>query len=260
METNNKLAVFSNPDFGEVRTLEINGEPWFVGKDIAEALGYERGTKSIVDRVDDEDRKMIDGNTQSRFGIELGQRGGWIINESGLYSLILSSKLPNAKQFKRWVTSEVLPSIRKTGVYSVVQTVSDRQLDVEMEKAKATVEDAKARQEDAKIRKAELLMKMSELNISPQASQALVSCASEVLTGIKCIPLPEVDKTYSATEAGEIIGVSAAKIGRVANANGIKTEDFGIFVLDKAKGSNKQVTTFRYNEKGLAKLRELFSE
>ena len=250
---NNKLAVFSNPDFGEVRTLEIDGEPWFVGKDIAEALGYERGTKSIVDRVDDEDRKMIDGNTQSYFGIELGQRGGWIINESGLYSLILSSKLPNAKQFKKWVTSEVLPSIRKTGVYNVVQTVSDKQLDVEMAKANAMLE-------DAKIRKAELLMKMSELNISPQASQALVSCASEVLTGIKCIPLPEIDKTYSATEAGEIIGVSAAKIGRVANANGIKTEDFGIFVLDKAKGSNKQVTTFRYNEKGLAKLRELFGE
>ena len=261
---NNKLAVFSNPDFGEVRTLEINGEPWFVGKDIATALGYSNIHKAVQEHVDGEDRKNLDFASFSHFGKSLWAENDYsnktVINESGLYSLIMSSRLEKAKEFKRWVTSEVLPSIRKTGAYSVVQTVSDRQLDVEMEKAKATVEDAKARQEDAKIRKAELLMKMSELNISPQASQALVSCASEVLTGIKCIPLPEVDKTYSATEAGEIIGVSAAKIGRVANANGIKTEDFGIFVLDKAKGSNKQVTTFRYNEKGLAKLRELFGE
>lgn len=247
-ENNNKLAVFSNPDFGEVRTLEINGEPWFVGNDITNALGYQNGRRDINRHVDEDD--VLKWYITDSLGRE---QETTIINESGLYSLIMSSKLPNAKQFKKWVTSEVLPSIRKTGAYSVVQTVSDKQLDVEMTKANAMLE-------DAKIRKAELLMKMSELNISPQASQALVSCASEVLTGIKCIPLPEVDKTYSATEAGEIIGVSAAKIGRVANAKGIKTEDFGIFVLDKAKGSNKQVTTFRYNEKGLAKLRELFGE
>ncbi len=86
---------------------------------MAEILGYERGTKTVVDHVDEEDRKMIDNKTQSYFGIELGQRGGWLINESGLYSLILSSKLPTAKQFKRWVTSEVLPAIRRTGGYGV---------------------------------------------------------------------------------------------------------------------------------------------
>ena len=95
----------------------IDGDPWFVGKDVAEVLGYERPTKAIVDRVDVEDRNMIDGKTQSQIGIELGQRGGWIINESGLYSLILSSKLDTAKDFKHWVTKEVLPSIRKTGAY-----------------------------------------------------------------------------------------------------------------------------------------------
>lgn len=252
METNNKLAVFSNPDFGEVRTLEINGEPWFVGKDVATALGYANPSKALIDHVDEEDK--LNNETLS----SLGQRGGWLINESGLYSLIMNSKLEKAKEFKRWVTSEVLPSIRKTGAYDIRK--DSRELDIEEKKADAMIADANARIEATRIEKAKLLMEMSNLNISPQASQALVSCASEVLTGIKCIPLPEVDKTYSATEAGEIIGVSAAKIGRVANANGIKTEDFGIFVLDKAKGSNKQVTTFRYNERGLAKLRELFSE
>lgn len=113
------LQVFTHEDFGSVRALERGGEPWFVGKDVAAILGYERETKAVVDHVDAEDRLMLDGKTQSQFGIELGQRGGWIINESGLYSLILSGKLPAAKKFKRWVTSEVLPAIRKHGVYTI---------------------------------------------------------------------------------------------------------------------------------------------
>lgn len=112
-----ELQIFENKEFGTVRTVQINDEPYFVGKDVAEILGYERGTKAVVDHVDEDDRQMIDGETQSYFGIELGQRGGWLINESGLYSLILSSKLPEAKKFKRWVTNEILPSIRKTGGY-----------------------------------------------------------------------------------------------------------------------------------------------
>lgn len=113
----NELQIFNNPEFGSVRGVELNGEPWIVGKDVAAALGYERPTKAISDHVDEDDRMMMDGKTQSQFGIELGQRGGWLINESGLYNLVLSSKLPGAKKFKRWVTSEVLPSIRKHGGY-----------------------------------------------------------------------------------------------------------------------------------------------
>lgn len=101
--------------------MNVDGAPWFVGKDVAAALGYERESKAVVDHVDEDDRKMIDGKTQSRFGIELGQRGGWLINESGLYGLVLSSKLPTAKKFKHWVTSEVLPTIRKTGGYHIPQ-------------------------------------------------------------------------------------------------------------------------------------------
>ena len=105
--------------FGKIRVVVIDGVPWFVGKDIAECLGYERDSKAVVDHVDEEDRRMGDGKTQSQFGIELGQRGGWLVNESGMYSLALFSKLATAKPFKRWVTSEVLPSIRKTGSYTV---------------------------------------------------------------------------------------------------------------------------------------------
>lgn len=109
----NNLQIFKNDSFGEVRTLIINNEPWFVGKDVASILGYADTNKAITMHVDEED-KLNDKTASS-----LGQRGGWLINESGLYSLILSSKLPKAKEFKRWVTSEVLPSIRKNGGYTV---------------------------------------------------------------------------------------------------------------------------------------------
>ena len=107
----NELQVFNNDEFGSIRTVTIENEPWFVGKDVAEVLGYTNPSKALADHVDTEDK--LNNETL----LSLGQRGGWLINESGLYALILSSKLPSAKKFKRWVTSEVLPSIRKTGSY-----------------------------------------------------------------------------------------------------------------------------------------------
>lgn len=108
----NEVQLF-NFENHEVRSLLINSEPWFVGKDVAEVLGYANASKALKDHVEDEDKLNNDSLSS------LGQRGGWLINESGLYSLILSSKLPSAKKFKRWVTSEVLPALRKTGQYQV---------------------------------------------------------------------------------------------------------------------------------------------
>lgn len=108
----NEIRIFKSEEFGEIRTVEIGGEPWFVGKDVAETLGYERPTKAVSDHVDGEDRDEVP--IQDPIG---RMQNTAIINESGLYSLILSSKLPSAKAFKRWVTSEVLPSIRKHGGY-----------------------------------------------------------------------------------------------------------------------------------------------
>lgn len=108
-----EIQTFNNEEFGTVRTVEINNEPWFVGKDVAEILRYADPNKAIAMHVDEED-KLNDKTASS-----LGQRGGWLINESGLYSLILRSQLESAKRFKRWVTSEVLPQIRKTGGYNM---------------------------------------------------------------------------------------------------------------------------------------------
>lgn len=120
----NELKIFSNPDFGEVRTLSIDGEPWFVGKDVADILGYTNPRDALAKHVDDEDKNTVaicDGTP--------GNPNTTVINESGLYSLVLSSKLPTVKKFKRWVTSEVLPAIRKHGGYVAGQEhMSDEEL------------------------------------------------------------------------------------------------------------------------------------
>lgn len=105
------LQIFNSPEFGEIRTIEKNGEPWFVGKDVAEVLGYSNTADAVQKHVDDDDKLT------SQIAIAGQNRNIIIINESGLYSLVLSSKLPGAKQFKRWITSEVIPSIRKHGAY-----------------------------------------------------------------------------------------------------------------------------------------------
>lgn len=111
----NDLQIFENPEFGQVRTVEINGTPWLVGKDVAIALGYKNPQRAIRDHVDTEDQGVTKTVTPS------GEQEMLIINESGLYSLILSSKMPKAKAFKHWVTSEVLPAIHKTGAYESFQ-------------------------------------------------------------------------------------------------------------------------------------------
>lgn len=109
----NELQIFDNPEFGRIRGLMLDGDPWFVGKDVAGALGYSNPRKALGDHVDDADKGVTKRDTLG------GMQNITIINESGLYSLILSSKLPTAKRFKRWVTSEVLPAIRKTGRYEM---------------------------------------------------------------------------------------------------------------------------------------------
>ena len=115
----NEVKLFENEEFGQVRTIIIDNEPYFVGKDVADILGYADPNKALAMHVDEEDK------LNDKTALSLGQRGGWFINESGLYSLILSSKMPNAKKFKRWVTSEVLPSIRKHGIYATDNVIDN---------------------------------------------------------------------------------------------------------------------------------------
>ncbi len=115
----NELQIFKNEKFGEMRSLNINNEPWFVGKDVASILGYKNYRDALNRHIDEEDKGVAECDTPG------GKQNLTVINESGLYSLILSSKLPTAKKFKRWVTSEVLPSIRKTGGYKLPDNPMD---------------------------------------------------------------------------------------------------------------------------------------
>ena len=206
----NELKVFNNPEFGKVRTVEINGEPWLVGKDVAAALGYQNPQRAIRDHVDEEDKGVTEMVTPG------GKQSVPIINESGLYSLVLSSKLPGAKKFRRWVTSEVLPSIRKTGHYTA-KPMTDYQM------------------ESIRVRKAQLLERLAK-EYDGTYRQVLQAHATKELTGEYLLPLPYIgEKTYSAQEIGKKLGISANKVGMLANRNHLKTKQYGAWVNDVAK-------------------------
>ena len=233
-----EIQVFHNDQFGQVRMLLKDNEPWFVGKDVAEILGYTNPSKALADHVEEDDKL----NNESLSS--LGQRGGWLINESGLYSLILSSKLPAAKAFKHWVTSEVLPSIRKHGVY-------------ELDKAKqARIE---TMERNSRAREASLWLKIAKTVKSDTYQQICASYASKTLAGREVIPLPKsTQRHYTATEIGAMFSVSARRVGMVANENNMKTEEYGEWFHDKSPFSAREVDTFRYNDNAVDRFKELF--
>lgn len=236
----NQIKVFENVDFGKVRIIEVNGEPWFVGKDVATILGYKETAKAIRTHVDEEDKGVSVLDTPG------GKQEVVIINESGLYSLILSSKLPSAKDFKHWVTAEVIPSIRKTGKYSA---------------RKEPNESTQARLINAKVRFARELQRLANIEtLSPTYKQILIAQAAEALTGVPMELPKSTGKMYSAGEVGKMVGVSANKIGKLANAHGMKTDEFGAWYHDKSPYSSHEVDTFRYNDKAVEKFREIIEE
>lgn len=250
----NELQVFTYQS-SEVRTVTKGGEPWFVLKDVCAVLGVV-DHKSVVRRLDDDEK----GVAQI---LPLGGKGGaqetTIINESGLYSVILRSDKPEAKPFRKWVTSQVLPSIRKTGAYS-----TNALPDSTREKlAEARMNNSIARRKSSEAKKAEIWLKLAQVNPVPTYQQICAHYASAELTGGEAVlPLPAVtEKTYSAAEVGTMLGgISANMIGRVANQNGLKSPEYGMEVWDKAKSSAKQVPTWRYNDKAVERLKEILGE
>ena len=168
-----EIQVFSNAELGEVRTTVIDGEVMFVGKDVAEILGYQNGSKALADHVDEEDKLNNDSLSS------LGQRGGWLINESGLYSLILSSKMPNAKKFKRWVTAEVLPAIRKHGVYAVDEVLQKPDVLIQ-----ALTELKKEREEKEKLKETVAVQNQQITEMTPKAGyyDVVLNCKDVIST------------------------------------------------------------------------------
>lgn len=234
----NELQIFNNEQFGEIRIVIKNREPWFVGKDVADILGYGNSRQALKTNVDKEDRGVHSVDTPS------GKQNMVVINESGLYALIFGSKLEKAKMFKHWVTSEVLPTLRKTGEYKV----KDKPL-------------TSLQKERESRLKAQLLYNLSkEVNI-PEYKQVLQSYCTKELTGKHLLPLPEVEKpTYSAKEAGARLGISGNMFGRYANKYGLKTAEFGKLFYDKSPYSAKEVETFRYFESAIEAVRKILEQ
>lgn len=232
----NNIVAFKYEE-QQVRTIEKNGEPWFVGKDVAAILGYSDTADAVKKHVDPEDKGVGEMPTPG------GKQRIVLINESGLYSLILSSKLPTAKEFKHWVTSEVLPSIRKTGEYKITPAQQNR-LDI-MER-------------NSRAREASLWLRISAQVKSDTYRQVCASYASTVLAGREVIPLPQTTQHhYSATEIGKMFGVSKQAIGNLANQYGMKTDEYGSWYHDKSPYSAKEVDVFKYNDHAVQRFRDL---
>lgn len=203
-----ELQTFNNPDFGEIRTLTIDDQPWFVGKDVASALGYRNPQDAIRTHVDDDDRTVSESLT-------VNGTKPTIINESGLYSLILSSKLPAAKKFKRWVTAEVLPAIRQTGRYNIVAAPATTR-----QRVLTTDDYLKAAQIVAACRNERLPYVMHYLEQGGFEAPHFADAESGISDSVRAIRLITVAKLiYGLNNAqiGRIVGLDRVQISRYAN-------------------------------------------
>ncbi len=206
----NELKIFKNEDFGQIRTTILNNETWFIGKDVAEILGYANGSRDINRHVDDED-KIFQIIPQYQNGT-LVKTKTILINESGLYSLILSSKMPKAKEFKRWVTSEVLPSIRKHGLYAKQELLDNPDLFIQ-----ALTELKKEREEKAKLIIDNQIKNQQIAELKPKASyyDLILQCKD-------LISVTEISKDY---------GMSAKKFNSVLHDIGVQFRQSKVWFL-----------------------------
>ena len=242
----NEVQIFENAEFGKVRTIVKDGKPYFIGKDVADILGYAKPENAIATHVDEEDKTstLIQG-TGSNY-----KSKAIIINESGVYALIFGSKLPKAKQFKRWVTSEVLPSIRKTGSYGTIPK----------ERSAFKEQELKARMLNARVRESNQYLKIAAQIDIPEYRYILQAKSAEALNGgVPVLPMQEAErKTYSATEIGAMFGVSANRIGKLANAHKLKTPEYGKLFYSKSEHSVKEVETWRYYDSVIPVFEKIF--
>ena len=235
-----ELQSFNNPEFGEVRTVNIGGEPWLVGKDVSVALGYANPQRAIRDHVDDEDKGVTKMVTPG------GTQKVPIINESGLYSLVLSSKLPSAKRFKRWVTSEVLPAIRKHGDYQVPQKAMTEPDKTKVMRAEAMLRNSISKQ-------AKMMLEIAKASHIQAYREVMMAKAGNILAGEDILPMPQSGRErHSLGWFCEQIGKPktwANQLGKILKIKGITKcpGENGEFVEDHAKGNHqKQVQNFEW--------------
>lgn len=225
------------------------GDVWFIAKEIAEILEYSDAHK-MCSRLDDDEKS----NRQIRgLGPATGGKGILLINESGLYSAILSSTKPEAKPFKKWVTSEVLPSIRKTGRYEAQQPVPQKQQsDLAPLRQQRAISLAIDNGDKIRAR----LPKLGDV-----AMQSIYAGLVNTAAGSNILPLAVLEEKHkSATEIGNILGVNRNVIGRIANQNNMKTAEYGHWELGEAEFNSSQRETFVYNAKALERFSEILSQ
>lgn len=226
----NKLQIYKSEQFGTIRMdVDENGKPLFCASDITKALGYANSSKAIAMHCKEK------GITKRYTLTNGGKQALTYIDEGNMYRLITHSKLPDAEAFETWVFDEVLPEIRRTGGYNSQQSdeFKAKRLEIMMINAKARL----MKEQNKRI---ELMIKNPEY------------------TPTEDLP-PVVPKTYTATEVATMLGVSANRIGRLSNANGLKDKVYGEWYKEPL-ANGKEVESFRYNENGVNKLRELLKD
>lgn len=226
----NKLQIYKSEQFGTIRMdVDENGKPLFCASDITKALGYANSSKAIAMHCKEK------GITKRYTLTNGGKQALTYIDEGNMYRLITHSKLPDAEAFETWVFDEVLPEIRRTGGYNSQQSdeFKAKRLEIMMINAKARL----MKEQNKRI---ELMIKNPEY------------------TTTEDLP-PVVPKTYTATEVATMLGVSANRIGRLSNANGLKDKAYGEWYKEPLS-NGKEVESFRYNENGVNKLRELLKD
>lgn len=228
----NELQIFNHAEFGSVRTVTVDDIPYFVGRDVAVALGYSNASKAVATHVDEEDKVfvMLDIADAQNGNVPVGQSKTAVINESGLYSLILSSKLPNAKRFKHWVTSEVLPSIRKHGVYAIDEVLENPDMLIEaLTKLKAERERAKALEQTVAVQ----YQQITEMKPKASYYDVVLNCKDLVAISV-------IAKDY---------GWSANRLNQYLHSKGIQYKQGNIWLLyqDYAELGYTSTKTHSYN-------------
>jgi len=243
----NNLQVFNNAEFGQVRTIVDEDKILFCASDVAKALGY----RNYNDAVNKHCRAIVKCDTPISGKIQAIN----FIPEGDIYRLIIRSKLPTAEKFESWVFDEVLPSIRKTGSYAIENNNNE---DLKLRRLNIMEENARARRLKAENDRAKLWLELSEKTNRERVKQISEAYTANTLAGQRVLELPKVEKmTYSAEDIGKIFGVSASKIGRIANKHHLKTKEYGDYFMDKARYANKEVQTFRYYENAIEVFRSL---
>ena len=233
----NNLQIFENDNFGQLRTIDDDGKIMFFATDVAKMLGYAKPQDAVSRHCRYSVKRGVP-HPQGKGTLEVN-----VIPEGDLYRLITHSKLPAAEKFESWVFDEVLPTIRKTGSYKTPKQSSDRE---------------KAMLKNAQARSAKLWLEIAKNTGIQTYKDVCNAYAAKELAGEDVLPLPKVqEKTYSATDIGEMLGVSKAKIGALANKNNMKCDEYGSWFHDKSPYSGKEVEAFHYNSKAIEKFRSL---